>query len=146
MHKETISPKLDSIIDCLYRVSAKAVIVQNHKLLLVQENEKWWSLPGGGVDHGETIAAALERELTEEIGVAKSEIQIDEQVLQVVIGQTIDNIPRIALLYKVEISADAIRKTDHVLGYDWFTAKDLSQLYLSPTVGSALELVRHVAS
>ncbi len=51
-----------------YRVSLKAII-RNEKgeVLVVQERENSWGLPGGGIDHGETAEAALARELFEEV-------------------------------------------------------------------------------
>jgi ADP-ribose pyrophosphatase YjhB (NUDIX family) len=50
-----------------YRVSIKAVI-RNTKgeVLLVKEEGGSWSLPGGGMDHGETPEQALAREMIEE--------------------------------------------------------------------------------
>ena|ERR1700757_92634 len=50
-----------------YRVSVKAFI-RNEKgeVLLVKEKAPFWNLPGGGLDHGETIHDALARELYEE--------------------------------------------------------------------------------
>lgn len=52
-----------------YRVSVKA-LVKNDKghVLVVKENQDTWSLPGGGLDHGEDPIAGLKRELTEELG------------------------------------------------------------------------------
>jgi len=50
-----------------YRVSIKAII-RNEKgeVLLVKEGSDRWSLPGGGMDHGESFEAALAREIFEE--------------------------------------------------------------------------------
>lgn len=52
--------------DAFYRVSVKAVITnKNGDVFSVQEGEDW-TLPGGGVDHGEDLLTALRRELYEE--------------------------------------------------------------------------------
>ena len=53
--------------EAFYRVSIKA-IVRNKKgeVLLVKEDGGSWSLPGGGMDHGETAEEALAREMYEE--------------------------------------------------------------------------------
>ena len=55
--------------DYLYRVSLKGLIRDdNGKVLVVKEaGRDWWDLPGGGMDHGETIQQALARELAEEV-------------------------------------------------------------------------------
>lgn len=52
-----------------YRCIVKAVI-KNEKgeLIVVKENSDHWDLPGGGIEHGETVSSALRRELYEEIG------------------------------------------------------------------------------
>lgn len=53
--------------DAFYRVSLKAII-RNAKgeVLFVKENGSDWTLPGGGIDHGESAEQALKRELYEE--------------------------------------------------------------------------------
>lgn len=54
--------------EAFYRVSIKAII-RNKKgeVLLVKEQGGSWSLPGGGMDHGETAEQALAREMLEEV-------------------------------------------------------------------------------
>lgn len=56
--------------DFLYRVSLKALIRDDGgRVLVVREKRTtWWDLPGGGIDHGESVAAALAREINEEVG------------------------------------------------------------------------------
>ena len=57
--------------DDFYRMSSHAVI-QNEfgQILLLKSNyaDAAWGLPGGGLDHGETIHQALYRECFEELG------------------------------------------------------------------------------
>ena len=55
--------------DSLIRVSLKAVILNsNGRILVVKESGRdWWDIPGGGIEHGETIKEALARELHEEV-------------------------------------------------------------------------------
>jgi 8-oxo-dGTP diphosphatase len=53
---------------CFYRVSAKAVILNSiGHVLVIQEKNGHWDLPGGGVEHGEDTDQALVRELREEL-------------------------------------------------------------------------------
>jgi len=55
-----------------YRHGAKALITSDAAVLLVKEHHAdgtpFWTLPGGGVAPGETLAEGLHRELQEELG------------------------------------------------------------------------------
>ncbi len=56
--------------DTIYRVGIKAVIKdESGRVLSVHDtgSEDMWSLPGGGLDHGDSQKEALARELREEI-------------------------------------------------------------------------------
>lgn len=52
------------------RVAAKAIIIRKGRLLVIEhgnDGRTWYTLPGGGQKHGETVAEALRRECREEI-------------------------------------------------------------------------------
>ncbi|MGD0165749.1 MAG: NUDIX hydrolase [Gaiellaceae bacterium] len=54
------------------RVRVSAVLRWRGRILLCRQEKpgkEYWLLPGGGVDAGESLLEALQRELTEELGV-----------------------------------------------------------------------------
>lgn len=55
--------------DSLIRVSLKAVIFDEAgRILVVKETSRnWLDIPGGGIEHGESVQDALARELHEEV-------------------------------------------------------------------------------
>lgn len=60
-----------------YRVTIKAIILDDQKRLLVgkgEEDSDGWELPGGGLEHKESIEECLTREIEEELGVGVKEI------------------------------------------------------------------------
>lgn len=70
--------------DYLYRLSLKALVMNEAgEVLVVKETGRtWWDLPGGGMDHDESIKEAIARELAEEVNLSGnftySVIGIDE--------------------------------------------------------------------
>ena len=117
-----IDPRLNEIDDCLYRVAARVLVVNNNKVLLVKEAvDDWWALPGGGIDHGESIELTVKREIEEEIGVAASEVSSNFEIVYYNIGNVVNAIPRMNLFFKVSVPTESIRKTDHISEWKWFT-------------------------
>lgn len=58
-----------------YRVSVKALIHDSTgKILVIKENQDTWSLPGGGLDHGEDPIKGILRELNEELKIERAEV------------------------------------------------------------------------
>ena len=86
-----------------YRVSVKAKINFNGKILLVKEDGKKWDLPGGGVEHFETIQEALTRELTEEIGVSEFSIISGPKIFKMIDAAV--NRPLIFIVYELELES-----------------------------------------
>lgn len=86
-----------------YRVSVKAKINFNGKTLLVKEDGKKWDLPGGGIEHYETIDEALKRELTEEIGVSDFIITSGPKIFKMIDAAA--NRPLIFIVYELELES-----------------------------------------
>ena len=84
-----------------YRVSIKAKINFNGKTLLVREDGKKWDLPGGGIEHFETIQEALIRELTEEIGVSEFSIISGPKIFKMI--DAVANRPLVFIVYELEL-------------------------------------------
>lgn len=84
-----------------YRVSVKAKINFNGKTLLVREDGKKWDLPGGGIEHFETIQEALTRELTEEIGVSEFSIISEPKIFKMIDRSA--NRPLIFIIYELKL-------------------------------------------
>lgn len=57
------------------RIASRAVIIKNNELVVMHRNKfgmEYYSLPGGGVDLGETPESALYREIDEETSITIS--------------------------------------------------------------------------
>lgn len=61
-----------------YRISIKALIFNEtkDKVLLCQGQNGKWKLPGGGIEHGESVEECLRREIHEEMGLTISHIEL----------------------------------------------------------------------
>jgi len=61
----------------LFRPSVYGFIEANGKILVMKmKSNGKYTLPGGGIEKGETILAALKREIKEEVGIETTDEQI----------------------------------------------------------------------
>lgn len=103
---------------CAYRVSAKAIVVVDGKLLLIRENGNHWDLPGGGVEHLEEIDVALKREVKEETELEI--VDIESSSLQPWITYDFDDgweKPILYLVYKVTTSGKPKQSNNTVIEF-----------------------------
>ena len=129
-----------SMPECHYRVSVKALVTDKQgRFLLVKDISGKWELPGGGLDHGETVEQGLRREIKEEMGL---EIKcFSEQpvyfltVLDVEKNEWICNV-----LYKTELESLDYTVTDECLEMRFFNKEHALQEPLFENVEKFFEL------
>lgn len=122
------------------KVRAAAVLVQEGKILLVEHEkgkERYWVLPGGKVQEGEEVRAAVAREVKEELGLqvrARNLLIIDEVIWPSGTRHDLD------ITFEVELLGGelAIETGTVVKGACLFPLKDLKKIDLRPSVGSVL--------
>lgn len=127
------------------RLGAYAVAIDDGMILLTRISAAgypagWWTLPGGGVDHGESPHDALRRELHEETGLqALSSRLVDVHDVHVVEqgrDDRYEDYHGVHLLYAVEVDRSV---EPHVVEVDGTT--DVARWVPVADVGSAISPV-----
>lgn len=132
------------------RIGAYGIIIQDKKIALVLKKGGAYSgrldLPGGKIEHGETIEEGLKRELIEEIGVnIKSYNLLDVYSVNVkwnIKNDLIENLHHIGILYEVSIFEKNIKKEPDLHdsnGSDWYLISNLNKNNLTPFALYSLE-------
>lgn len=103
------------------RLAAKALVVRDDKVLLTRNSPRGprpgdWTLPGGGVEHGERPLHALRRELGEETGLVPLTTRLldthDEHFTGVAPSGREEDFHGVDLVYQVDLSHDELRLDD----------------------------------
>lgn len=124
-------------IRAAYRVSVKGLIYDNNgKLLFVRERSDTWDLPGGGLEHGESIAEALRRECREELG-AEIEITNAAPIIIPTWSKKFDT-PVLIIAYHVRLVSPPTTTTD-VSELQYIGADELGQVELDSTLLAVID-------
>ena len=120
---------------CVYRVSVMSLIYKDHKILLIKEKDGRWSLPGGGLEVGESFYDGVNRELQEEIGVKT--ISISSQPIYVWslidINKNGTPVPKLILSFLVDVdSYDFKGNSDESIEFGFFDKDEIKTLNLHP--------------
>lgn len=94
----------------LFQIGIKALIQNDEHQILLLKSKDYWDIPGGRMDQGEDITAALLRELHEEIGIhriAKQELwNVAKAVKQLPYNDIMTSL--MLIVYRVQLPADQI--------------------------------------
>lgn len=132
------------------RTGAYGIIIKDSKIALVKKAAGGYKgkldLPGGGIEHDETIVEALKREIKEEIGIKVSSYKlfdvIDTRIKWKMNENAYEDLHQIGILYLVDTNDYSLKHEADGLdseGADWYLVKDLDKNNLTPFTKYALE-------
>ena len=122
---------MSDFIKKIQRVTAKAVIKKDDKILLVEEPDHRWEFPGGKVEFGESPEETLKRELQEEIGLTQ-DLNIGP-ILNVWswVFKFEVHLQFFMLAYSCTTSQTEFQLSQEHIKYDWFTKDEALKLNLT---------------
>ena len=132
---------MEQIPNWFYRVSAKALILDENKKFLLVREEKWWELPWWWLEYWETPQEWIKRELYEEMGINVISIKDSPSYF---ITTKKDNWVWIAnIIYETKVNVDEIfnfKPSDECLEVRFFNIDEAKNEKLFPNV---MEFIKH---
>jgi 8-oxo-dGTP diphosphatase len=116
------------------RIGAKALITDHDRILLIKEchgdGSTFWTLPGGGVEPGESFSDCLRREIEEEI---RCRATVGETVGRYVYHHTSQPATTVYAIFDATLwSKPEPNRTERILDYAWLEPTDLLSTTLDP--------------
>ena len=132
----SLASLLDAFESMTPEIRLAAIIARDGKLLLIRHQKKsarYWVLPGGRLQGGETLKAGLKRELREELGLRS----VDVGRLVIVCETLAPDRNVVNLIYEAEIGEGRpqLDRSDPILaGMDWVPVSRLAELDFRPPI------------
>src|SRR5215472_7552885 len=117
-------------------VGVGALIFERGRILMAQRGKEplkgWWSLPGGALETGESLEAAVRREVLEETGLVvepKRVFEIFERIMRDAAGKV--EYHYVLIDYLCQITGGSPRAGDDVCRVEWMRREDLAGLQIT---------------
>jgi ADP-ribose pyrophosphatase YjhB (NUDIX family) len=124
-----------------------ALIFAGDQILLVQRGkaplEGYWSLPGGAVETGEIVKAALAREVLEETGLEVEVgelVEVFERIMPDLAGRT--EYHYVLLDYRCRVTGGQLAAGSDSADARWFSPTELDQVLLTSGTREVIERCR----
>ena len=120
-------------------ITVKGVIFKDNKVLLLEDRNNKWELPGGRIDFGETPEQTLTREFSEELGISSIQIGTIVTALTFTVDRDDGERQYVVLVYTCQISDQALVQSDEHIKYEWFTLNDVETLHMREGYKNAIK-------
>jgi len=112
-------------LDYKLPISVKGIILKENKVILLRNERNEWELPGGRLEHGETLEKALTREINEELGIYCSIDKLNDVWVYEVYQDR--EVLIITFICNSADSSNVVISNEH-LEYKWFPVSELESL------------------
>ena len=117
-------------------VGVGAILLEGDRILMAQRGKEplkgWWSLPGGALETGESLADAVRREAREETGLEIEPLgvlEIFERIMRDAAG--VAEYHYVLIDYVCRITGGQLAAGDDVCRVEWVRRRDLSKLQIT---------------
>ena len=108
------------------KISIKGIFRRGDKFLVLYEANKWWELPGGKLELGESLDECFAREIGEELG--WQNVKISKFVHAFVHHSKLYKTQYVILCVAAEPSEEEIKLSDEHEEYRWLTIDEIEKL------------------
>lgn len=126
---------MDKVLDCFYRVSVKALILNESKdkFLICEEETGVWELPGGGLNWGEIPQEGLSREVFEEMGVKVTSVADNPSYF--ITAQTLNRgVWIVNVVYEITLKNLDFIPSDECVNIKFVNKQDIKDMKVFPTI------------
>lgn len=129
---------MKDIPNTFYRISAKALILDDQKrFLLEREDNGLWDFPGGGIDHGDNPIETIKRKIMEEMGLEV--LDVNPTIQYFVIAKALDNVWKSSVFYFTKLKNLEFTPTEECKEIRFFTKEEAEKVNLYPVVKAFLK-------
>lgn len=121
-----------------------AVVFHGGKILLIERGKEplkgWWTVPGGLVETGERLEAAVRRETLEETGLVVKPVAVAalfQRIMPDAEGRT--EFHYVIVDYLCELEAGTVQAASDVAKAGWFTLDESKRLKMAPGTAGVLD-------
>lgn len=125
---------MDNIPECFYRVSVKALVLNEtkDKFLICEEDSGKWELPGGGLDWGETPQEGIPREISEEMGLKV--LKVANTPSYFLTGKMSMGDWAVNVLYETDLEHLNFTPSDECVNIKFVDKEDIRDMRVFPTI------------
>ncbi len=117
----------------LFQVSVKGLFYNSdNKLLMIQEEDGGWEIPGGRIQKGEDLLECLKRECMEEMGLECKILEKQPTIVYSAVDQ--DGDARLMVFYKIHFDSLDFKPSDECEAINFYTKEEMKNLQMVPQI------------